>query len=237
MNYSHLKWSMKSSTILFFILGICIQAVQAIEVRFIAVEKGLKDLYYLNAEGDYTETNLPPYEVSEPFNVRLSEGKVRIFRQTLIEDRLVYETIAEADPGSLRKALGVIHNQAQVWRLGLFDDSAKAFPGGTFRIINLLPVAIATRIGKTPVKTMPYGVEVVSVVPPGPRPVVGIVAAYQKEGNWVPFFDKPVGVLPNARVTGIATVTRHGMDLAYGTDLEDLSGEPRVDYFLLNDRP
>jgi hypothetical protein len=169
--------------------------------------------------------------------VRLSEGKVRIFRQTLIEDRLVYETIAEADPGSLRKALGVIHNQAQVWRLGLFDDSAKAFPGGTFRIINLLPVAIATRIGTTPIKTKPYAADIVSVVPPGPRPVVGIVAAYQKEGNWVPFFDKPVGVLPNARVTGIATVTRHGMDLAYGTDLEDLSGEPRVDYFLLNDRP
>jgi hypothetical protein len=236
MNYSHLKWSMKSSTILLFILGICIQAVQAIEVRFIAVEKGLGDIYYLNDEGDYTKTNLSPYEVSEALNVGLAEGKVRIFRQTLIEDRLVYETIAEADPGSLRKALGVIHNQAKVWRLGLFDNSTKAFPNRTFRIINLLPVPIATRVGKTPVKTKPYGVEVVSVAPPGPRPVVGIVAAYQKEGNWVPFFDKPVGVLPNARVTGIATVTRHGMDLAYGTDLEDLSGEPRVDYFLLHDR-
>ena len=89
-----------------------------------------------------------------------------------------------------------------------------------------------------PVKTKPYAADIVSVVPPGSRPVVGIVAAYRKEGNWVPFFDKPVGVLPNARVTGIAAVTLHGMDLAYGVkDLEDLGGEPRVDYFLLNDTP
>jgi hypothetical protein len=237
MNHFQIKWDNKCAPILVLLFGVLAQVLQAVEVRFITVEKGLKDLYYLNAEGNYTETNLPPYEVSEPFNVRLSEGKVRIFRQTLIEDRLVYETIAEADPGSLRKALGVIHNQAKVWRLGLFDDSAKAFPSRTFRIINLLPVPIATRIGTTPVKTKPYAADIVSVVPPGPRPVVGIVAAYQKEGNWVPFFDKPVGILPNARVTGIATVTRHGVDLAYGGDMEDLSGEPRVDYFLLNDRP
>ena len=179
MNHFKLKWDNKFALILVLLFGMWAQVLQAVEVRFITVEKGLNDLYYLNAEGNYTETNLPPYEVSEPFDVRLSEGKVRIFRQTLIEDRLVYETIAEADPGFLRKALGVIHNQAQVWRLGLFDDSAKAFPRGTFRIINLLPVAIATRIGTTPIKTKPYAADIVSVVPPGPRPVVGIVAAYQ----------------------------------------------------------
>ena len=237
MNHSQLKWGTKFAQILVLLFGVWAHGLQAVEVRFVAVEKGLKDLYYLNTEGDYTETNLLPYELSEPFNVRLVEGKVRIFRQTLVEDKLVYETIAEADPGSTGKALGVIHNQAKVWRLGLFDDSSKAFPSRTFRIINLLPVPIATRIGTTPVKTKPYAADIVSVVTPGPRPVVGIVAAYQKEGNWVPFFDKAVGVLPNARVTSIATVTRHGMDLAYGVDLEDLSGEPRVDYFLLNDRP
>ena len=237
MNHSQLKWNTKFAQIFVLLLGVCAHALQAVEVRFVAVEKSLKNLYYLNAEGDYTETNLAPYEVSEPFNVRLTEGKVRIFRQTLVEDKLVYVTIAEADPGSVGKALGVIHNQAKVWNLGLFDDSAKAFPNRTFRIINLLPVPIATRIGTTPVKTKPYAADIVSVVPPGSRPVVGIVAAYQKEDNWVPFFDKAVGVLPDARVTGIAAVTRHGMDLAYGADQEDLSGEPRVDYFLLSDIP
>lgn len=235
MNHSQLKWDTKFAQIFLLLFGVCVYALQAVEVRFVAVEKGLNNLYYLNTEGDYTETNLAPYEVSEPFNVRLTEGKVRIFRQTLVEDKLVYVTIAEADPGSIGKALGVIHNQAKVWSLGLFDDSAKAFPNRTFRIINLLPVPIATRIGTTPVKTKPYASDIVSVVPPGSRPVVGIVAAYQKEDNWVPFFDKAVGVLPDARVTGIAAVTRHGMDLAYGADQEDLSGEPRVDYFLLND--
>jgi hypothetical protein len=236
MNHSQLKWNTKFAPLSVLLFGMWAQLLQAVEVRFITVEKGLNDLYYLNSEGDYMGTNLPPYEVSEPFNVRLTEGKVRIFRQTLVDDKLVYDTIAEADPGSLQKALGVIHNQAKVWRLGLFDDSAKAFPSRTFRVINLLPVPIATRIGTTPVKTKPYATDIVSFVPPGSRPVVGIVAAYQKEGKWVPFFDKPVGVLPNARVTGIAAVTLHGMDLAYGADLEDLSGEPRVDYFLLNDR-
>ena len=97
MNHSQLKWDTRVAQKLVLLLGVWAHAVQAVEVRFVALAKGLKNLYYLNTEGDYTETNLLPYELSEPFNVRLTEGKVRSFRQTLVEDKLVYETIAEAD--------------------------------------------------------------------------------------------------------------------------------------------
>ena len=60
--------------------------------------------------------------------------------------------------------------------------------GGTFRIINLLPVAIATRIGTTPIKTKPYAADIVSVVPPGASPCRRHCCGLPERGQLGPFF-------------------------------------------------
>lgn len=207
----------------------------AVQVRFMMSEASMGKLYYLDASGDYEEIKLLPYEVSEPIEVRTQAGKIGLYREVIVEQQTTYQVVLEARISPFVNALGIIYKKADGWHLSFYDDSASAYPPGAMRLINLVPVRIYNRIGDEMVQVEPYGIEIVSVVHKRPRPITGVISAYKKGDELVSFYNKPVVVLPNARLTCISVLTNNALEIARGAKIEDVNQKLKVDYFLLRD--
>ena len=219
--------------LLYFLLYcVCLRGACAIEVSFIALEEKLDNAYYIDAKGAYNEIELNPYQPEGAVFLPPIEGMIRLFSKNVTNGVTKYEILVEAKVGSLDQALALFFTQSGSAKLVLFDNSSDYFTSGSLRIINMLPVGIVSKVSDKIIRTDTISVDIVTSIKLGKRPVVGVVSAYRRNQEWVHFFNKPVAVLPDTRVTVISAATASGMDLALGIDESELSEDLKVDFFI-----
>lgn len=220
---------------LIIFISICSYASGEVQVRFVAIEAQIKEIFYLSSAGEYEELNYDPYDLSDVLEIKPREGKISLFKKVIIEGNVAYQVLAEASVRSMKNALGIIYSKGNALHLSFYDNSATSFPNSSLRLINLLPVSIYNRVGDRMVEVGPYAVEVIPIKHKKSRPIVGLISAYKKDNQLKSFFDRRVSVPVTSRLTGVAISTRGALDVVTGGNLEGLNQKLKVDYFLLRD--
>ena len=214
------------------IFCILLKGACAIEVCFIALEEKLDGAYYLDASGAYIEVELNPYQPMDSLFLPPIEGTIRLFCKNVTDGLAKYEILVEAKVGSLNKVLGLLFMQSGSINLALFDNSSGFFPSESLRIINMLPIGIVSKVGDKLIQTDAKSVDVIKPIKSGKRPVVGVVSAYRWNEELVSFFNKPIALLPDSRVTVVSALTASGMDQALGMVQSESSEDLKVDFFV-----
>lgn len=220
-------------TFILFLLST--QILGGVQVRFVAVENQIKELFYISLTGEYKELSYDAYDLSKALEIRAREGKISLFKKVITTGDIKYQVIAEAEVDSMDNILGVLYSKGNSWHLSFYDNSASSFPNSSIRLINLLPVSIFNRIGNKMVKVEPFGVEVTPIKHKKSRPIIGLISAFKKDNQLKSFFDRPVSIPANSRLTCISVMTRGALDVFTGGNRKDVNQKPKVDYFLLRD--
>lgn len=214
---------------------------QAEVVRFVAVEKTLKDLYYMSDSSEYVRVQLVAYQRTEPLNVRLSENRqLVLYRQEEVNGKQTFvPSVSAVVSNGVDQMSAIVYVTQNGPRMEILDDSFAAFPVSSLRIVNISPVRILSKIGDKVVEVGPLAHETVPVVHEGKRPVVSVVTVHEDQrGEWLAVYNQPTAVLPNWRVTGVAVVTRGGLAKAQGLLEEEASAvglAAKMDFFTFKD--
>ena len=188
-------------------------------VRFFLVEEAPQGLYYEDATGSRQAFSFAPYETGYPLEITVKAGSVVLYRKEANANRPTFRpAIRIKIPEAPETVLAVLHKKPDgTWDSIVCDESLDAFPVSSVRIINLLPVQIKSLIGKEILELDPYDSKVIKVKSSTTRPVVNVLTVHEKgDGGWKQFYHSPTVLLPEARLTGIALVTRGLLDATFG---------------------
>lgn len=164
---------------------------------YVPVEDGGLDDLYLALNG-----------LSESQEVVVNDGKLQLYSSKSIDPEKPLENLVASAPvpDGIERAVALIFpadgKSKLSYRMIVLDDSAKAFPKGATRVLNMTSLSLAMKAGEHSVK-LPSGK--LSAVPPVKKVdhMNRAPTAFYREGDdeipWVLFAERPMPFSLNAR--------------------------------------
>jgi hypothetical protein len=204
----------KISFIFIFCLTTCLFAsfseARTLDIRFIGIETSHSDLY-VKQGSEYYPVSVPLYENSAYYEAETVDGNLQLYTKTETPEGPLYEIAVEGKiPENFKIALGVyIITPSGKPQLYFYDDDWSVFPGQSYRLINITPVAINSKVDETVLQVQPFQSDIVKVDIMSGLPLVRIITVY-KDGNdeWKPIYNKRTALRSNWRITGISVITK-----------------------------
>ncbi|HBR93819.1 MAG TPA: hypothetical protein DEA90_06605 [Opitutae bacterium] len=177
-------------------------------------------------------------------------GELVLYRQSESGKDVSYQLAVSGHiPQRARSVLGIYriasNGQAQIH---FYGDDWTQFPSQSYRLINISPVVINSKVGDDVLQLQPFESQVVQVKLSARLPTVKIITVYKDSNEeWKPIYNKRTALLPNKRVTGLAVVTQGALAAAMGmapaADSQGAGGmaedsaqmAPSLRYFSIND--
>jgi hypothetical protein len=219
----------------------------AVSIRFMGIETTRSDLYFKQGD-EFVEVKVPLYERSRSYQVEPTGNRVVLYTKTknpkedgATEGEPVYEVAAVGKlPLGAQSALCIyfIAPNGQP-RLYLYSDDWSDFPKRSYRVINISPVVINSKIDDEIIQVQPFESGIVKASHESDVPTVTVIAVY-KDGNdeWQSIHRKRETLLPDWRTTGIAVVTTGKLYEVLDTDYKMDSSNPMkatLSYITLTD--
>jgi hypothetical protein len=204
------------------------QSANVASIRILAINSEGTDLYYLDYEGEYQSLQIRPYSLTRHYPFAIEGERINLYQKSFVGGKEVYESVAW---GSVKRSGGeytaLLRSSPGKWDIELMDDAFKMEGECQLRLVNTLPVQVMLKIGKSVVEVEPGGMDLIPVEHKSARPVVGIIAVYQRAGGeWEKFFSSPKVILPNSRMTAVAMVREDETD----------ASQFEIDLFTYSDR-
>ena len=192
------------------ILPAIIASADTVEIRLIGIETMRRDLYIKQGD-EFEEVMVPLYERSSSYEVEPEGNSLQLYKKNETpEGTILFEIAAEGKlPSGAQSALGVyLIAPDGSPRLQFFNDDWSVFPKRSYRIINISPVVIKSKIDDSIIQIPPLQSGIASANQVNDVPTVSVITVY-KNGNdtWQAIHDKRETLLPDWRTTGIAVVT------------------------------
>jgi hypothetical protein len=184
---------------------------------------------YVKSGSDFEPVEVPLYSTSNYFSVTADEaGNVALYTKTETSSGPRFESVGGGRlPQNARAALGIYmiasNGKPQLY---FYDDDWSKFPSQSYRLINISPVVINSKVGDAVLQLKPFESDVVKVKLTSRLPTVKIITVY-KDGNeeWQPIYNKRTALLPNWRLTGLAVVTKGALAEAMGLVAPSVAGD------------
>jgi hypothetical protein len=205
-------------------LSCLIAELDTIDVRFIGIETMRSDLYVQQGD-EFEEVMIPMYERSTNYKIEVNERFLKLYTKTETEEGPVFEIAAEGKlPTGAESALGVyLVSPNGKPQLFFYSNDWSDFPKRSYRLINISPVVISSKIDESIIQVDPFQAEIVKVGSKSKIPSVSVITVYKdSQDEWRPIYDQRVPLRPDWRSTGIVVVTD-------GRLLEVLNPEYKVD--------
>lgn len=213
-----------------------------ISVRFMAAETSLNDVFIRNGS-EYKKISIPTYQTTDYFTATVNNSnEIELFRQIQTVQGERYERLVGGQLTSKSNSVLAVYllganGQAYLY---LHDDDWDRFPAQSFRLINLSPVAIRSKVGEETLQLNPMQSEVVNIEYESRLPLVKIITIYKDNSEqWKPIYNKKTALMPRSRLTGFAVVSRGGVAKAMGatpTDSDATQTNAALKFFPLSDR-
>lgn len=192
---------------------------RTVEVRFLGVETARSDLF-IQTGTDFEPISIPLYKDSAYHQAGVPEsGLLKLYSKAETKDGPRFEIVTEATiPKGAQSALGVyiIAPNGQP-KLYLYNDDWAQFPGQSYRLINISPVVINSKVDESMLQLQPFESDVVEVEIASRLPLVRIITVYKNGKNeWESIYNQRTALLPEWRITGIAVVTKGKLAEAMG---------------------
>jgi hypothetical protein len=218
-----------------------IVAANEVQVRFMGVETDRGDLY-LKQGDDFVRMSVPLYQSSVYYQAETDGSSLQLYMRIENPEGLPFYEVFVAGrlPTGAQSALGIYIIAADGQpRLYFYDDDWSKFPKQSYRLINISPVAVSSKIENSLVTVQPFQADIVKVNIKSNLPLVRVMTAYKGGDNkWKPIFNQRTPLLPDWRITGIAVVTNGLLDKAMSVPsmVEPTSaGKARLSFFNFKD--
>ncbi len=190
-------------------LSVLIAEADPVSIRFMGIETMRSDLY-IKQGADFEAVNVPLYRNSSVYKLELEGGSLQLYTKTETPEGARFDILAEGKlPRGAESALG-IYVIAPTGRpqLYFYSDDWADFPKRSYRLINISPVVISSKIDEKLTQVQPLQSEVVEVGSRSSLPSVSVITVYKDENDqWKSIFDQRVPLRSDWRTTGIAVVT------------------------------
>ncbi|MDQ8206292.1 hypothetical protein QEH52_02150 [Coraliomargarita sp. SDUM461003] len=221
--------------------AVLIAHASAVEVRLMGVEVSRNDLY-LKQGTEFVSVDIPLYVNSAYYKAEISEGSLQLYTKIETDEGPRFEVVVEGDfPTGAHSALGIYFigpgGQIQVY---FYDDDWSTFSKRSYRLINISPVSVSSKIEDSLIQVQPFQSGTVQVEIDSNLPLVRVMTVY-KDGNdqWKPIYNQRTPFVEDWRITGIAVVTAGKLDQAMGvpaaTGAPDV-GKAKLSYFSFKDQ-
>lgn len=197
------------------IIALSLSAVTAtaekVKIRLIGIETSHSDLY-IKQGTEFKEVSVPLYEMSTNYQMEPVDRSLQLYAKTKTpEGKIIFEVLTEGKlPSGAESALGVyLIAPDGSPQLHLFNDDWSVFPKRSYRIINISPVVINSKIDDNIIQVQPLQSGIAKANQSTDIPLVSVITVY-KDGNdqWKSIYDQRVSLLPDWRTTGIAVITK-----------------------------
>lgn len=205
-----IKFSRLSISCITLCLVTLITEARTVDVRFIGIETSHSDLY-IKQGSEFYQVSVPLYENSAYYETETNENKLELFTKTETPEGPHYEIAVEANmPLGFKSALAIyIIAPDGRPKLYCYDDNWDDFPGQSYRLINISPVAINSKVDETHLQVQPFQSKVVKVDIMSALPLVRIITVYKDDNDkWKPIYNQRTALRSSWRITGIAVVTK-----------------------------
>jgi hypothetical protein len=222
-------------------LSVFIAEVNAIEVRFLGVETSRGDLYVKQGD-EFNKIPITLYSTSDYYQTQAIEGKVFLYQKIETPEGPIFEVVTGGQvPAGAQSLLGIYilaaDGQPQLY---LYDDDWSKFPRQSYRVINISPVTVSSKIGDDLVRVQSFQSKIVKVSIKTKLPLVRVITAYPDgKNNWHPIYNQSSPLFPAWRMTGIAVVTSGLLDKALDAPVSDVAhGEEKAElrFFCFKDK-
>jgi hypothetical protein len=182
-----------------------------VKVRLIGIETSRNDLYIKQGD-DFKIVQVPLYERSNKYQMEPEGSSIQLYTRTETpEGEILFEVLTEGKlPAGAESALGVyLIAPDGSPQLHFYNDDWSVFPKRSYRIINISPVVINSKIDDNIIQVPPLESGTALANQSTDIPLVSVITVY-KDGNdqWKSIYDQRVSLLPDWRTTGIAVITR-----------------------------
>lgn len=190
-------------------LSVLIAEADMVSVRFMGIETKRSDLY-IKQGTDFEEVYVPLYKNSPVYQLELEGRGLQLYTKIETPEGPRYEMLVEGKlPRGAESALGIYliapNGRPQLY---FYSDDWSDFPKRSYRLINISPVVISSKIDETLTQVQPLQSEVVKVGSKSSQPSVSVITVYKDDQNqWKSIFDQRVPLRSDWRTTGIAVVT------------------------------
>ncbi len=210
-------------------LSVFIAQASAVDVRFMGIEVSRSDLY-LKQGAEFVPVVVPLYVNSAYYPAETVEGGLQLYTKIETSEGPRYEVaVGGKFPDGAQSALGIylIDSEDQP-QLYIYDDDWSTFPTRSYRLINISPVAISSKIEDSLIQVQPFQSGTVKVEINSNLPLVRVMTVY-KDGNdqWKPIYNQRTPFLEDWRITGIAVVTKGKLEQTMGIPAAE--GAPVID--------
>ncbi|MDQ8206290.1 hypothetical protein QEH52_02140 [Coraliomargarita sp. SDUM461003] len=203
----------RTTRILLSTLTLCLSALTAkaeqVSVRLMGIETNRSDLY-IKQGADFEVVYVPLYQNSPVYQLELEGRALQLYTKIETPEGPRYELLVEGKlPRDAESALGIYliapNGRPQLY---FYSDDWSDFPKRSYRLINISPVVISSKIDEKLTQVQPLKSEVVKVGSKSSLPSVSVITVYKDENDqWKSIFDQRVPLRSDWRTTGIAVVT------------------------------
>jgi hypothetical protein len=194
-------------------LALCLSGFIAeagsVDVRFIGIETTRSDLYIKQGD-DFEEVMVPLYKRSDSYKVETEGSRLQLYTKIETEEGPIFEIAAEGKlPSGAESALGVyIITPNGKPQLYFYSDDWADFPQRSYRLINISPVVISSKVDDSLIQVQPLQSGVVKISSKSEVPSVSVITVYKDSQNeWKSIYDQRVLLRPDWRITGIVVLT------------------------------
>lgn len=205
-------------------LTVGIAEAGTVNIRFIGIDTTRSDLY-VKQGAEFEEVMVPLYERSASYHVETEGNLMQLYTKTETEKGPLFEIAVEGKlPSGAESALGIyLMSSNGSPRLYFYSDDWSDFPMRSYRLINISPVVISSKIDETLIRVQPLQSEIVKASLSSNNRYVIVMTVYKDgEEEWQPIFDRRVSLHSDWRSTGIVVLTD-------GTLQETMNRDYKVD--------
>jgi hypothetical protein len=195
-----------------------------VDVRLLGVETSDSG-FFLKHGADFEQIDVPLYQASEYYQAELNEaGVFSLYTKDATHDdpRFVAAVTGEIPTGANSVLAIYMLASDGSGRLYCYNDDWDEFPAQSYRLINISPVVINSKVGEGVLQLQPFESAVAEVEITSPLPTIKIITVYKDgQDRWQSIYNKRTALLPEWRLTGLAVVTRGKLSAAMGMPSSD----------------
>jgi hypothetical protein len=187
------------------------------------------DLFIPEPSGTAVKLNLQPASLSKPQLTVPLNGMVLFYNTDAVNPEKPMENLAATlkVPQNVRRAIAILFPNPPGSKLAiramLIDDSAKGFPKGESRVVNLISAKVAVQAGEHKVGALPG--KVTTIPPVEKRNEYNMAQTnfyFEEEDTWVPFSERQIKYVERVRRIYLIAPVRGG-DYPYVTTIVDIA--------------
>lgn len=210
-------------------LSVLVAAASALDIRLMGVEITRSDLY-LKQGAEFVPVVIPLYVNSAYYQADAAEGSLQLYTKIETSEGPRFEVAVRGQlPAGAQSVLGIYFVGPEGRpQIHLYDDDWSVFPARSYRLINISPVAISSKIEDSLIQVQPFQSDTVKVEINSNLPLVRVMTVYKDDNDqWKPIYNQRTPFLEDWRITGIAVVTKGKLEQTMGVPSAD--GAPVID--------